>query len=72
VTLTDSQSKALQELSRRKAKTQEEILHEAIEQFIARHSVADSLAVVQRARGMWSERGDSPDFAELRCEAFCE
>lgn len=68
VTLSESESQALQALGQSKGKTQEEILHEAIEQFLAQHQVERRLAALRQARGMWQERQDLPDLEELRNE----
>lgn len=68
VTLSESESQAIQALSQSRGKTQEEILHEAIEQFLMQHQVENRLAALRQARGIWQERQDLPDFAELRNE----
>jgi len=68
VTLTDSESRAIQALSRSQGKTEEEILHEAIEQFLRQQPAEDRLAKMRQARGMWRDRDDLPDFRELRKE----
>lgn len=68
VTLTESQSQAIQALSQSKGKTPEDILHEAIEQFLARHKIENRLVALRQARGIWQGRRDLPDFAEIRSE----
>ena len=68
VTLSESESQAIQALSQIRGKTQEEILHEAIEQFLTQHQVENRLVALRQARGIWQERQDLPDFAELRNE----
>ena len=68
VTLSESESQAIQALSQSKGKTQEEIVHEAIVQFLLQHQVGNRLAALRQARGIWQERRDLPDFAELRNE----
>jgi len=68
ITLSESQSQALESLSQSKGKTQEEILHDAIEQFLNQHQVENRLAALRQARGIWQERQDLPDLAELRSE----
>ena len=70
VTLTESETQAIQALSQSKGKTQEEILHEAIDQFLAQHKTESRLAALRQARGMWQERQDLPDPAELRNESY--
>lgn len=69
VTLTEAETQAIQALSQSKGKTQEEILHEAIEQFLVQHKSEIRLAALRQARGIWQEREDLPNFAELRNES---
>ena len=68
VTLSESESQAIQALSQSRGKTQEELLHEAIEQFLMQNQVGNRLATLRQARGIWRERQDLPDFTELRSE----
>jgi predicted DNA-binding protein len=68
VTLSEAESQAIQALSQSKGKTQEEILHEAIELLLKQHEVENRLVALQQARGIWQDRQDLPDFAELRNE----
>lgn len=68
VTLTDSQAKAVQALSQSKGRTEDEILHDAIEQFLARHTVENRLTAMRQARGIWQGRQDLPDAKTLRNE----
>ena len=68
VTLSESEAQAVQALSQSKGKTQEEILHDAIEQFLVQHKVENRLTALRQARGIWNGRQDLPDYAELRNE----
>jgi len=68
VTLSESESHAIQVLSQRKGKTQEEILHQAIQQFLTQHQAENRLAALRQARGIWQARQDLPDVVELRNE----
>jgi len=68
VILTESELEAIRDVSQRQGKTQEEILHKAIEQFLAQHKTETRLAALRQARGIWRERDDLPDFGELRSE----
>lgn len=68
VTLTESENQAIQALSQSKGKTQDEILHEAIEQFLAKHKAESRLIALRQARGIWQERQDLPNLTELRNE----
>ncbi len=68
VNLTESETQAIQALSQSQGKTQEETLHEAVKQFLARYETESRLAVLRQARGIWQGREDLPDVAELRNE----
>ena len=52
VTLSESESHAIQALSQRRGKTQEEILHQAIQQFLTQHQTENRLAALRQARGV--------------------
>ncbi len=67
LTLTEAEIRAIEALSESQGKTQEEILHEAVEHFLARHETG-RLAALRQARGIWQEREDLPDPAKLRNE----
>ena len=68
VTLSESESQAIEALSRSRGTTQEETLHEAITQFLRQHQAEYRLVALRQARGMWQERQDLPDLAQLRNE----
>lgn len=68
VTLTETENRAIQALSQSAGKSQEEILHEAIAQFLERHQTERRLHALRQARGLWRDRQDLPNAAELRRE----
>jgi len=68
VTLTDTESRIIQDLTKSTGQTLDDVLHEAIEQFIARSTSQDRSTVLQQARGMWKDRDDLPDFEAMRRE----
>lgn len=68
VTLTEYEIQAIQALSRSEGKTEEEILREAIEQFLAQHIAANRLTALRQARGIWQGRQDLPDYTDIRNE----
>jgi hypothetical protein len=69
--LTEMESKALEEIAQEVGKTEEELLHEVVQNFI---STSKQMALVERrarlrqAQGMWRGREDLPDVQELRRE----
>lgn len=68
ITLTDEESRTLQELSQRTGVSQEALLHEAVESYLVRHQASQRLIALRQGRGLWSQRDDLPDFTELRRE----
>ena len=68
VTLTETENRAIQALSESAGKSQDEILHEAIAQFLERHQAERRLHCLRQARGLWRDRQDLPDATELRRE----
>ncbi len=68
ITLTDTESRIIQDITRNTGKSQDDVLHEAIEQFIARFTSQDRRTVLRQARGIWKDREDLPDFEVMRQE----
>jgi hypothetical protein len=66
--LTDQERTALQEISRRTGKSEHQLIHEAVDQLIARFQINDRPALMQKARGIWKDRQDLPTLDELRSE----
>ena len=68
ITLSDYESEALQAMANSTGKTQEAVLHEAVQQFLRQGSPSDRLALLRQARGIWKDRTDLPDLRKLRAE----
>lgn len=73
ITLTDSQTDALQELARLTGKSEDELLQEAVNVVIKEVGEAEAkrqkwLESLKKAKGMWKDRDDLPDFEQLRKE----
>lgn len=68
VVLTEPEAIALQNLVQRTGRSADELVREAVQQYIQHHTVADRHALLQQARGMWQYRDDLPPLAELRRE----
>ena len=65
--LTVEERSALREISRLTGKTEDELIREAVGQFITEFH-RSRLALMRKARGMWKERDDLPAFGDLRRE----
>ena len=73
ITLTDSQVDALHKLSKMTGKAEDDLLQEAVNKLISGVGDEESsrqkrLAALRQAAGIWKDRTDLPDFAELRKE----
>ena len=73
INLTDMQAEALHKLSEQTGKTEDELLQEAVNKLISEVSEAEAnrqkrLNGMRRAKGIWKDRDDLPDFEKLRAE----
>lgn len=68
ITLTEQEQAVLETLGHKMGKTQEELIREALEKYFSQLQSANRRDLLQQARGMWKERNDLPDIAELRAE----
>lgn len=68
ISLTDAERDMLQVMSGQTGKSTEDLIHEGLGLLIARSSLLDRRAALQQARGIWRDRDDLPDLAELRAE----
>ena len=66
--LTEAERERLATLSDKTGKSQSELIREAIDRFLGSRSHGDRVALLRRARGMWKDREDLPDFTALRRE----
>lgn len=64
--ITESEQKALRSMALKSGKKQSEIIREAIDQFVDANAHRDKTSFLKQARGMWQDREDLPDFAEIR------
>ena len=68
ITLTEQEQVSLRTIAQQTGKTPEELLHEAVAQFLAQFQQTCRRALLQQARGMWQDRTDLPSVATLRHE----
>lgn len=66
--LTDSEKEALNRLTADTAKTQSELIRQAIDEFIAKYQKEKRKKVLAQTAGLWANRTDLPDFDKLRKE----
>ncbi len=68
IELTQTEAQALRELAQRTGRTEEQLLHEAVDQLLTRTQPARRRDLLQRARGIWKDRRDLPTLEQLRQE----
>jgi hypothetical protein len=71
IRLTEMEAKALEEIAQEVGKSEEELLHEVVQNFIftsKQTAPAERKARLRQAQGMWRGRKDLPDVQELRRE----
>ena len=66
--LTEQEQTALETMAQHLGKTPEELVHDAVKQFIAQFQSEDRLSLLRQARGMWKDRTDLPSLTDLRRE----
>lgn len=68
INLTEQERNALQETSRQTGKTEDELIHEAIDKYFARFQKGGRLSLMRKAKGIWKDRQDLPTPEDLRRE----
>ncbi|HEY5869021.1 MAG TPA: CopG family transcriptional regulator [Candidatus Tectomicrobia bacterium] len=66
--LTEQEQTALTTIAQRMGKTPDEVVHDAVKQWIAQFQAEDRLSLLRQARGMWKDRTDLPALTDLRRE----
>ncbi len=64
--LTEDERNRLSQLARTTGKKQSELIREAVDAYLAKQAGNERAATLQRVAGIWSDRNDLPDFAEVR------
>jgi hypothetical protein len=62
--LTASEKRALRKLSAETGEKQSELIRRAVDRFISDNRSRDRLALLRKARGLWKDRKDLPDFED--------
>ena len=65
VTLSEQEETTLRWMAQQTGKTEDELIHEAVEQFLQEAKQLRRRALLQQARGMWQDR---TDLAAVRSE----
>jgi len=67
VNLTENEQRALREIAIRTGKSEDELIHDAVDNLIRQRSLSSNCGMLQ-ARGIWKDREDLPDFEKIRRE----
>jgi hypothetical protein len=68
VTLTEQESATLSAIALEIGKTPDELIHEAVAQFLLRSRQSHRATLLRQACGMWQDRTDLPELESLRSE----
>ena len=68
ISLTEMESEMLEAISWRTGKAPEDLIREALDLLNARLASQDRRALLSRAKGIWRDRDDLPDWPALRKE----
>lgn len=66
--LTDEERKALRVIANRLGQSQSEVIRAAVDRYIDHYHEGNTLDLLRRARGIWKDRTDLPDFSAVRNE----
>ena len=64
--LTESEKSALSSIAVRSGKKQSELIREAIDSFVAKFQTENQSDICDRVSGIWADRDESFDAADLR------
>jgi hypothetical protein len=66
--LTAKERKALRALAKRLGQSQSALIRAAVDRYVERYQEGNRLELLSRARGVWADRRDLPDFRQVRVE----
>lgn len=66
--LTEEEQKALFSIANQTGKSKSELIRNAIDDYIEKFVKKNRLTLLRKARGIWQNRLDLPDFDKLRKE----
>ncbi|MEX0927891.1 MAG: CopG family transcriptional regulator [Balneolales bacterium] len=66
--LTQKADEALKTIARRTGKTKSQLIREALDEMVYRYEGEDQHKAFEKAKGLWKDRNDLPDFKKIRQE----
>ncbi len=70
LTLSPADSDAVRQLAQRTGRAETELLHEAVAALMRQATLENWQTALRRAKGMWKNRTDLPDFNRVRTEGW--
>jgi predicted transcriptional regulator len=68
IVLTAQEENALQRIAQQTGRSEDELIREAVAQYIQHYQASHRGQLLQQARGMWRDRTDLPSLETLRQE----
>lgn len=66
--LTRDEQAGLRRLAERTGRTQSDLIREAVDAYLGNQAPENRRELMARARGLWKDRTDLPDFTAVRAE----
>lgn len=67
--ISEQSRRALNQIARVTGKSEDDLVNEAVEQFVAKFPNGDRLTALRAAKGIWKDRNDLPSLDMLRRES---
>lgn len=67
--ISEQSRRALNQLARVTGKSEDDLVNEAVEQYVAKFPNGDRLTALRAAKGIWQDRNDLPSLDTLRRES---
>ncbi|MBI3820806.1 MAG: ribbon-helix-helix protein, CopG family [Planctomycetes bacterium] len=66
--LTEDERRSLGKIASDTGRSQSDLIREAVDRYIKEFRTSNRAALLRRAKGIWRDRADLPDFQKLRKE----
>ena len=67
--ISEQSRRALNQIARATGKSEDDLVNEAVEQFVAKFPNGDRISALRAAKGIWKDRKDLPSLDTLRGES---
>lgn len=69
IKLSDQNHEDLDQIARMTGKSEDQLVREAVDQFISKFHNGDRVSSMRKAKGIWKDRKDLPALEDLRRES---